>query len=210
MRGTKKALRRQRMRERRVEATRARGAPRLRPQSLLWTVLATLPLLGLCVGLLVFSLIPMLYDWSRMRDWERARAHVEFAHLETASTGRGGVREVVRARYHYAVGGVAYTGRRVQIDRAHGKAGAREQHILAQLQHAQQVGRSVPVWVNPRQPAESVVDRSFPAGSVAWTALIVAVSGALSGYVLVFLVHLALAERRAARRHAPGAPNASG
>ena len=137
-------------------------------------------LLGLCVlalfampfaaaglGILLFMTAPMLYDWARMQTWHSVPAQVESATLQSHKPSKGGTAYKVSTRYRYQVGGVEYTGGRASLTTRADNIGNFQEQLGERLQTAERTGEPVQVWVNPAQPAESIVERGLRPGLLA-------------------------------------------
>lgn len=168
-----------------------------------------LMLMAVSLGLLVFGVVPVAYDWSRMRHWQPVSAQVEFAEVQKRGTARGGSEYTTLVRYRYAVTGMPYTGTRALVGPA-GDGWSRFHHRFAErLQTAQRTGAPVQVWVNPQKPAESVVDRKMRFGPLLGD-LAMAVFAGGGGVVLMILVVGELRQRRRSKAQPTGrAKNAS-
>ena len=125
--------------------------------------LFALPFAAGGVGLFLFLCLPMLVDWGRMQAWVPAQAElIEVqVHRGKSDTYR------VEARYRYAFGNDTHLGERVAITSRADNIGDFQYQLGARLADARARGEPVPVWVNPAQPGEAVLDRSFRPGLLA-------------------------------------------
>lgn len=172
-------------------------------------MLAALLLLFTALGLLFFSVGPTVYDWSRMRSWQPVSAHVEFAQLHQGATARGGSYYQTLVRHRYSVDGLAYTGKRAVVDPSGDGGGRFHQRLAERLQAAQRTGTPVQVWVNPENPAESVVDRSLRLGPLLWDLGMVVFAGGGSLFMLRMSISALRQERRGRRKRPAVAKSAS-
>ena len=126
-------------------------------------VIFGLPFAAVGVGFLLLSVIPTLYDWSRMLLWEATSAEVLNANLES-HTGDDSTtyRAVARYKYHYA--GQHYINDRVAISTRSDNVGSFQQQLGSRLRSAFNNNRPITVWVNPNDPQESIIDRSLRVG----------------------------------------------
>lgn len=95
-----------------------------------------------------------------VRGWQPVPAQVLDVQLQRHASSEGGATYQVQARYRYTVAGHAYEGQRVGLD-PHAKAdnlGDWQQRWHRTLQQAQQQGTPITVWVNPRVPAQALID----------------------------------------------------
>lgn len=162
-------------------------------------ILVALMLVATSVGLLTFSVVPTLYDWSRMRQWQPAPAHVESVRLHKATMARGAASYSVVVRYRYQAGGAVHVGTRASVNGAGDSWLGFHQQLADRLHSARQAGTPVEVWVNPANPKESVVDRSLRAGPLVSNLF---VSGTVGAFGLLILVMLRVL--RSGRREAKG------
>ena len=79
-------------------------------------------------------------------------------------------------RYRYVVEGVTYTGQRAAIHERADNIGSFQEELGRRLQGLQRTGKAVPVWVNPRNPAESIVDRRLRPGLITLALVLSSVS----------------------------------
>ena len=96
--------------------------------------------------------IPMWQDWRDARDWRPVSASLQAVSGSDNST-------VARYRYHY--GGIDYVGERVGITRFSDNIGSWHRDTQAWLREIKRSGAPLPIWVNPRHPAEAMIDRDM-------------------------------------------------
>ncbi len=107
-------------------------------------------------------------DAWRAREWVRVRATVQDANLAVSSGSEGGSTYQASGSYRYAFGGRQYTGNRLGISTLGGSDNIDDWHheVSGRLADARAAGKPVTVWVNPDNPAESVLDRELRWGQV--------------------------------------------
>ena len=152
-----------------------------------WLVtLFALPFAASGIGMLLLSVLPTLYDWSRMQFWQPVDATLLQAQLVTS---RGSKSTTYRATAHYRFewAGQPVQGQRAAISERADNIGDFQQQLGWQLERAFKTGRSVPVWVNPSNPHESIIDRSLRPGLLAFKMVFVVMFGGF-GVGLLFFV----------------------
>lgn len=99
-----------------------------------------------------------LLDAQRVGDWVLVKAEVRSGSFGTAPGAPGS------SHIAYAFEGRAYEGRRLALGglTANDDIDEWRTEIADTLQQAKASGRSISVWVNPDNPAESVFDRALP------------------------------------------------
>lgn len=151
---------------------------------LIGTVLAV-PFAAAGLGILLFMTAPMVYDWARMQTWHSVPAQVESAALQSQKSSKGSTSYSVSTHYRYQVDGVEYTGSRASLTTRADNIGSFQEQLCYRLQSAERRGEPVPVWVNPAQPTESIVDRSLRPGLLALQLGLALAFGAFGGHLLV-------------------------
>ena len=96
--------------------------------------------------------IPMWQDWQRMQDWQPTQAR-----LLTLSP----VDNDTRASYRYDFAGASYQSDGVGVGTFKDNIGSYHQDLQAYLGRIQRNNETLPVWVNPANPAEAVIDRNM-------------------------------------------------
>lgn len=163
-------------------------------------VLVALMLLATSLGLLVFSVGPTVYDWSRMRQWQPAPAQVESVRLHVGRMARGAPHYAAVVRYRYQAGGTQHTGTRAAVDNAGDSWREFHQQLADRLHNAQRTGAPVQVWVNPAHPAESVVDRTLRVGPLALNLVIAGFAGGSGLLILMMVVGARMRGRRGRKK----------
>lgn len=122
-------------------------------------ILFGLPFAGVGIGVLVLSVIPTLYDWSRMRSWVQVDARLLEARLES-HTGDDSTTYNARAVYTYSLAGQSYRNDRVAINSGSDNIGDFQQQLGRRLEAVYAREQLLPVWVNPgRGTAEHMLER---------------------------------------------------
>ncbi len=96
--------------------------------------------------------IPYYRDWQAMKAWQPANAHL-------LSITRPGNR--TEASYRYEVAGVDYQNDRVFVADFSDNIGSYQSEIYERLNQLQRRKQPVPIWVNPTDPQDSVIDRDM-------------------------------------------------
>ena len=165
----------------------------------LWVMgLFALPFAAVGVGMLLLSVLPTLYDWSRMQFWQPVNATLLAASLNSSRSSKSTSYHVT-ARYRYEVASQVYEGDRVAISGGGDNVGDFQEALGERLEQALRAGQPVPVWVNPSHPADAVIDRSLRPGLLAFKMVFVVLFGGVGVGLLVF----------AARGGKPSKPQAS-
>lgn len=154
-----------------------------------------MPFTAAGLGVLLFMAAPMAYDCARMHTWISVPAQVDSAALQTHRSSKGSPAYSVSVRYRYQVAGAEYTGMRAAITQRGDNIGNFQEELGERLQNAQRTGAPIQVWVNPAEPAESVVDRSLRPGLLALLAGMGLVFSAFGG-IAMFWATLQLLRRR--------------
>lgn len=149
--------------------------------------LFALPFAAVGVGMLLLSVLPTLYDWSRMQFWQPVNATLLAASLNSSRSSKSTSYHVT-ARYRYTVAGQEYEGDRVAISGGGDNVGDFQETLGERLEQALRDGQPVQVWVNPSQPADAVIDRSLRAGLLAFKMVFVVLFGGVGVGLLVFVL----------------------
>ncbi|HCE94973.1 MAG: hypothetical protein A2Z90_19040 [Burkholderiales bacterium GWA2_64_37] len=156
----------------------------------IWVLaLFAVPFAAAGIGIFWFMVASPVFDWARMQTWSQVPAVVESATLQSHHPSKGGTTHSVSVRYRYVVEGVAYTGQRAAIHERADNIGRFQEELGRRLRGLQHTGEAVPVWVNPRNPAESIVDRSLRPGLIALALVLSLVSGWFGLAVLAKIAH---------------------
>lgn len=154
----------------------------------LWVMgLFALPFAAVGVGMLLLSVLPTLYDWSRMQFWQPVNATLLAASLNSSRSSKSTSYHVT-ARYRYTVAGQVYEGERVAISGGGDNVGDFQEALGERLEQALRAGQPVQVWVNPSHPADAVIDRSLRPGLLAFKMVFVVLFGGVGVGLLVFVL----------------------
>jgi len=132
---------------------------------------------------------PMWQNWQRAQDWLPASARLLSMSAADNET---------QARYRYDFAGGDYLGDGVGIGEFKDNIGSYQQDMQVYLREIQRSGGILPIWVNPANPYEAVIDRDMRWG------LFALASGFCSIFVLiglgVIIASLRSSTRNLARR----------
>lgn len=117
------------------------------------------------IGVLVFVVLPTLSDALAARSWAPTRAIVESANLER-SHGSKSIVYRVTARYRYSVDGIEHDGERVGLIDGSDNIGDWHERWYRSLQRALESGESIEIYVDPKDPTRSIVDRQIRWGQL--------------------------------------------
>ncbi len=134
---------------------------------------------SVAVGFLVFDVLPNLYDWLRMRDWQPVAAQLISSNLES-HRGDGSTTYRVVGEYRYIIAGREYSGRRIGINDG-GSDNIGDWH---QISHQALQQQPLQVWFNPSDPAEAVFDRDLRWGLLGFKLIFVVVFGVVGGGII--------------------------
>jgi hypothetical protein len=145
--------------------------------------LFALPFAGVGVWML-WSIGGTLHDAWQMRDWVAVEARLTDAGFETRS-GEDSDTYKAYASYSYRYGGREYTGNRVGTGSGADNIGDYQQDTGRRLQAALQRGEPIRIYVDPADPAESVIDRDVRWGMVGFRSIFVVVFGGVGFGLLI-------------------------
>ena len=123
-------------------------------------MLLALPFLLVGAAIAFFALVPTLIDGYRMESWEEGRATLERAELVELK-GEDSTSYRVSATYTYEYDGREYRGHRVAIGAVADNIGDFQQSLGQELESALAEGRPVPVWIDPADPTQAVLNRDI-------------------------------------------------
>lgn len=156
-----------------------------------------LPFAIIGMVMLCLRVAPILHDWWQMRSWQPAEARIE-----TSSLRRMGRSQLVEVRYRYAFGAQEFTGTRVALVPDADKLGDFHPKLAAMLESARREQRPVQIWVDPRRPAEAVLDRSLRPGLFSLYLLFALVFGGI-GFGMLYAIWRAPGNRGGLAAAAP-------
>jgi len=96
--------------------------------------------------------IPMWQNWQQARDWRPAYARL----LSVAGT-----ENETTVSYAYEYGGNSYRGSRVGVAEFNDNIGSWHRDTQTWLSELKRSNDTLPIWVNPSDPAESIIDRNM-------------------------------------------------
>jgi hypothetical protein len=96
--------------------------------------------------------LPMWQDWQRMQGWQPANADLLSFTAADNDT---------RVNYRYEYGGAAYSGNRVGVSQFKDNIGSYHGDMQAYLGRVKRGDEVLSIWVNPLDPAQSVIDRGM-------------------------------------------------
>lgn len=114
------------------------------------------------VGVLAtWAIAHMVVESHRASDWVIVQAKVDEAALKASRGSKGGTSYYADGAYRYSVGGKEFVSTKLGFDLAGGadNIGDWQPSMAAFLEEAKSTGKTIPVYVNPDNPAEAVVDR---------------------------------------------------
>jgi hypothetical protein len=131
-------------------------------------IVAKIPALLLLIFTLPFTAIGLrtaatafgpLLEAVQMRGWTEVPAQLVTVDMDVHELRRGGPLYLVRARYRYTFAGTAHEGTRVSLIEVADSVGNYQQTTHARLRAALHAGQTVPCYVNPDNPGESILVR---------------------------------------------------
>lgn len=162
--------------------------------------LFALPFAGVGIGMLLFSVLPSLYEWQSMKSWQPVAAQLTHAELKT-SRGDDSDTYQALARYQYRMNGVQYQGDRVGIMSGSDNIGRWQQDRARELQR--QLNQTITVYVNPDDYSESVIYPDLRWGMLGFKLVFVVVFGGVGiGLMIATLVGRKKTQARQARKEA--------
>jgi len=114
------------------------------------------------VAMLLMSLLPSLIDLQRTASWPSTPGTLLSASLHTQRSNDGNSNvHLAQARYQYTVNGRQYTNDRVAIEDGHDNIGSFQRDLGGKLRRDHSSNRTVPVYYDPSQPQQSLLNRDF-------------------------------------------------
>jgi len=136
------------------------------------------------LGFLFFLVIPDIHDGWRMQSWHSTQATLISAKLQRNRSDDSDTFKAV-AKYQYTVNNISYTNNRVAIAKDSDNIGDFQETIGNKLLHYLQTNRSITIWYNPANPAESIINRTIRWGLLAFKMIFVVVFGGF-GFALMY------------------------
>jgi hypothetical protein len=139
-----------------------------------------LPFFGVGAGVLLFLIVPTLYDGWRMASWPATQGTLLRAEL-VAGSSDGSTTYRLEARYRYAVAGRSYENDRTAIVNTGDNIGDFQETLGRRLEQALHAERPVTVWYDPENPADAVLNRDIRWGLLGFGLIFVVVFGGVGG-----------------------------
>ncbi len=136
-------------------------------------------------GFLLLSVAPSLYDGWRMQSWRTVPGTLTHARLITRHSSDSTTYEV-EARYDYSVNGLSFSHQRVAINSGADNIGSFQQQLGHRLEAMLRTQQPVPVYYNPADPAEAILNRDMRWGLLGFKMIFVLVFGALGGGIMLW------------------------
>jgi len=126
-------------------------------------------------GLFIFSktALPTWQNWSAMQNWQPGHAQL---------LSVSGSENETLARYRYNFDGISYQADRVYVAEFNDNIGSYHSDLLSHLHNRHNEGEFIPIWVNPLNPQQAVIDRDMRWG------LFALMTGFCSVFVLIGLL----------------------
>lgn len=159
------------------------GHARVTTRGRVIATLFALPFFAVGVWML-WSIAHVFYDAWRASAWEPVPARLESAGYET-HRGDDSTTYEAYARYTYTRDDRTWRGDRVSLFSGSDNIGSYQQDLGERLRRAQANGEAITVWMNPDNPAESVVDRSVRWGMVGFRSIFLFVFGGIGLGLLI-------------------------
>jgi len=112
------------------------------------------------VGFFVFITIPTLSSWSAAKDWVETPAQLISQRLETSHDDDSTTYQAT-ASFEYYFAGAQYQGNRVSLSSGSDNIGSYQQDMARKLAGIEASGGGFNVWVDPNNPANSIIDREL-------------------------------------------------
>lgn len=151
----------------------------------LFLFLFALPFSGVGVWM-GYSIGTSLIDASKMKQWARVDATLHRAGYESHS-GDDSTTYEAYAEYSYSYGGQTYVNDRVGLSDGADNIGDYQQDTGSRLSIAMQRGQQVMVYVNPEQPADSIIDPSVRWGLLGFKSIFLFVFGGVGLGLIIWV-----------------------
>lgn len=136
------------------------------------------------IGMLIFKALPMVIDWHKMTSWHAVDARLLSHELRRSYSDDSTTYKAI-ASYSYNYNKQHFRGNRVGIAGGSDNIGSYHQDMHRKLSR---VGdKPFSVWVNPNDPQESIIDRSFRAGLFVFYMFFVLIFGGLGLGGMIYL-----------------------
>lgn len=166
-------------------------------------VLFSLPFAG--IGVLMLVLVAKdLVGATAMKSWHEVSGTVTEAELVVSRSD--GATYKATATYTYEWKGKEYTNDRVSRSGGSDNIGSLQQDWGKKLERHQKSGQPIPVYVNPKDPTDSILDRSVRMGMVAFKGVFALVFGG-AGFGIMIGGLLSTRKNKAGKAEAKAHPN---
>jgi len=129
------------------------------------------------VRMFAFNSMPMIVDWVKIQSWQPVQASLIDHSIAYSHNGEGSFNYKVKASYEYHYNNHKYIGKRVGINRGSDNIGSYHKDMRQKLSR---VGnKPMTVWVNPNEPSQAIIDRSFRYGVLFFYLFFVVVFGGI-------------------------------
>lgn len=128
------------------------------------------------IGIFVFMGLPMVGQSMSANSWVETPARLE-SHKLAYNRTTDGTTYQVQAVYSYDYNGRRYESSRVNWSRGFDNIGSYHQDMHAKLTQRARQGGDLKVWVDPNDPAESVIDRNMRWPILAFSGIFLLVFG---------------------------------
>ncbi len=98
------------------------------------------------------TVVPMVLDWQETRDWVSVDAKI---------IAVNGADNYTKADYEYNFQGNVYQSNRVYLADFNDNFGSYHQVLYSDLNHSRNNNQSVPIWINPTNPREAIIDKEM-------------------------------------------------
>ncbi|MBL1147339.1 MAG: DUF3592 domain-containing protein [Pseudomonadota bacterium] len=123
-------------------------------------------------------------EWQGMKNWDETTAHLVSAELSSSTDSDGGTTYRAKAEYQYEYGGRRYSGDRVAVFDMSDNIGSFQEDLGRKLERAYKKNKAVPVYVNPSDPGEAVLNRDMRWGMLGFVSIFgVVFCGAGGGFI---------------------------
>ncbi len=154
-----------------------------------WLLAALFAFVFLGVGVLAFVwLLSGVWEWARVQGWQAVPATITRADLRQHRDSEGSVTYSVGATYEYEFNGRRHTGDRVSLYPGPDNLGSFHQDIVAELSRYQLEGRPFRCYVNPKNPAQSILYRNVRFGFLLSLGAFAAAFGGIGAGLLAVMV----------------------
>ncbi len=135
------------------------------------------------VGAFFWIVFPIVSDGWPMQSWPSTSAQLLSAKL-SVNRSSDSTTYNVNARYRYTVNGRSYTNDRPAILTSGDNVGDFQEKLGRRLERARTNNRSVPVYYNPDDPADSVLNRDIRWSMVGFGSIFLVLFGGIGGGII--------------------------